>query len=152
MQTIIIQLISAFAGSAGFALVFHINRNCILPAAFGGFLSWAVYLLTEAVTGGFMLPCFVGALAAGIWSEAMARAFKKPATVFLISGIIPLIPGSTCYATMNSLVNGDILEGLQHGNVLVLSMVFIALGTSVVSAFLYTVQCIRKDSAARKGC
>ena len=118
--TELLQLLMAFLGSLGFALLFHTPRKCLLTAALGGLVSWAVYLLT--MHGGYG------------WSEILARLQKKPVTVFLISAVIPLIPGQAMYRTMSSLVTGDLETAWSQGVVMVLSMLFIAAGTSLVAA------------------
>ncbi|MFR3031110.1 MAG: threonine/serine exporter family protein [Blautia sp.] len=45
-----VQLLTAFTGSLGFALLFNIRREKAFLAALGGFLGWAVFL---AVRGCF---------------------------------------------------------------------------------------------------
>ena len=37
-----VQLASAFAGSLGFALLFHVRREKLLLASLGGLLAWGV--------------------------------------------------------------------------------------------------------------
>ena len=46
-----IQLASAFLGSMGFALLFHIRREKLLLASLGGLLTWGVYLAAGGLTG-----------------------------------------------------------------------------------------------------
>ena len=132
--TELLQLLMAFLGSLGFALLFHTPRKCLLTAALGGLVSWAVYLLTMHGGYGYMIACLLAGIAAALWSEILARLQKKPVTVFLISAVIPLIPGQAMYRTMSSLVTGDLETAWSQGVVMVLSMLFIAAGTSLVSA------------------
>ena len=46
-----VQLASAFAGSLGFALLFHVRREKLLLASLGGLLAWGVYLLISGKIG-----------------------------------------------------------------------------------------------------
>lgn len=129
-----IQLLMAFFGSAGFALVFRTPVKCLFPASFGGLVSWAVYLLTLHAGRGYLMACLLSGLTAALWAEIFARVMKKPVTLFLVSAIIPLIPGRDMYRTMSALVLGDLSAAGAYGKTMVLSMIFIAAGTSFVAA------------------
>lgn len=102
----VLQLITAFFGSMGFALIFHIRGNLILPASLGGMLEWGVYLIASHYLGGIFLPCLVTSAFSAFYAELLARYYKAPATVFFIPAIIPLIPGSKLYYTMSYAVQG----------------------------------------------
>ena len=41
---IVMQLVTAFLGSLGFALLFHVRREKLLLASLGGLLSWGYIL------------------------------------------------------------------------------------------------------------
>ncbi len=96
----IIQLITAFTGSLGFAGIFHVKKDKLLPAAFGGFLAWGVYLAAGSASSNDPLRFFLASLAFTVYAEIMARLKKTPATIFLVPSAIPLIPGGSLYATM----------------------------------------------------
>ena len=51
----LLQLLMAFFGSAGFAIMFHLRRNFLIIASFGGLLTWLVYL----ISGGKCIWCIV---------------------------------------------------------------------------------------------
>ena len=80
-------------------------------------MAWLVYLAVIHAGKGYMIASFLGAVFCGLWSELWARRLRQPATVFLISAVIPLIPGNALYQTMNSLVTGEMRAGIcRHGN------------------------------------
>ena len=70
----IIQLASAFLGSMGFALLFHIRREKLLLASLGGLLTWAVYLAAGLWVEQDVPRFFFASVAAAVYAEAMARA------------------------------------------------------------------------------
>lgn len=111
----IIQLTMAFIGSFGFAGIFNIKREHILPASFGGFLSWGIYLALEAITKNSVLCYFIASLSFTFYAEIMARKKKTPATLFLVPAAIPLIPGGSLYTTMWYAVQGEKSLCLQQG-------------------------------------
>lgn len=129
-----VQLVMAFLGSAAFALIFRTPEKCIFPAALGGLVSWAAYLLTMHAGRGYMMACLISGMAAALWAEIFARIMKKPVTVFLISSVIPLIPGRDMYRTMSNLVIGNLGAAAEYGKNMVVSMIFIAGGMSLVAA------------------
>ena len=131
-----LQLAMAFTGSAGFAILFQTKRSRIIPAAFGGFLSWGIYLLCMHFTTHYFAACVIAAACAAIYSEIMARVEKTPATVFFISAVIPLIPGSALYYTVSNLVRGNRELAESYGVQTILYMVGIAVGVSIVNAVI----------------
>ena len=104
MTADILQIFCAGLGTLGFALFLRV-RGAHLPAAtLGGVLSWTLYLLVHAAGGTVFFSTLVAALAVCLWSETMARRRKAPATIFLMPGIVPLLPGGAMYYTMDSVV------------------------------------------------
>jgi len=100
MLKILIQLCSAFFGSLGFALLFNIRGRHLFPAALGGLLSWSIYLWGISV-GLEEVGAYVAAsVVLTLYSEWMAHRMKCPATVYLVSATIPLVPGKMLYTTM----------------------------------------------------
>ena len=106
-MTYLIQLVTAFTGSLGFALLFNVKRRNLLLGGLGGTLAWGIYLLAGLLTPDDVFRFFVASLGLTLWAEWMARARKAPATVFLVSASIPLIPGGSLYTTMQYAVWGE---------------------------------------------
>ena len=138
-----IQLFMAACGSMGFAMIVRIRKDSLLPAAVGGLGAWFFFLLVSGAGGSYMSASLAGAVFCGMWSEFWARRKKQPATVFLIASVIPLIPGNALYQTMNSLVLGQFRDAWRWGLVTILTMVFIAIGTSLISALFILTDRIR---------
>ena len=124
----------AALASVGFALVFELRRwEHILASGFTGAMSWLVYLMAEDVMG--PIGCnFLATVAVAILAEIFARMFKSPATVFLIIGIVPLVPGGGLYYTMDALINGDMQLFAQRGIQAAGIAGGIAAGSSLVSS------------------
>ena len=105
----------------------------LLLSSLTGAAGWAVYILA-APLGDVVLRSLVATLVVALLSEVLARVLKAPATIFLIVGIIPLVPGGGLYYTMDYLISGDLdlflREGLQTGA----CAGAIAVGVSMVSS------------------
>lgn len=95
------QIVTAFFGSLGFAILFNIRGSKLFWASLGGGIDWCVYLLAGLYITGEGKQYFLAALVLGIYSEVMARVKKVPTTMFLVVGFIPLIPGASLYNTMH---------------------------------------------------
>ena len=124
----VMELTTAFLGTLGFALLFRVRRERLLPACLGGILAWGVYLLMGAWVGSDMICCFVAAVVLTIYAEVMARVVKCPATLFIIVAVIPLVPGGALYGTMYHFVKGDFAASSQLGVSTLLQAVAIAAG------------------------
>lgn len=59
------------------------------------------------------LGAFLGALAAGMTSNAMARAFNRPAVVALVPALLILVPGSVGLKSLTSLFANDVIAGVS---------------------------------------
>jgi len=123
-----IQLITALVSCLGFAVVFNIKRQRLLFAGIGGFLSWAVYLLMGSLGVQDVACYFISSVAVTIYSEVLARILKCPATLFLVVGTIPLIPGGALYNTMRCFMEGDLQAVSGRALTTVLIAVAIAVG------------------------
>lgn len=134
MKEIVVQLLAACIGSFGFALVFGLHRRYLLPAAFGGVLSWGIFLAAKAWIGTEFLPCLIASALAVLYSEAMARLLKTPATLFVIPSVLPLVPGGSLYYAMSSAVRGELLAARAYGTTTLLYALAIAAGISFVVA------------------
>lgn len=150
MEREILQLVTAFTGSLGFGLVFHLRRKLLLSVALGGLLCWGVYLLCIAWLEGLFLSTLIASAFAAFYAEGLARFFKAPATLFLIPTVVPLIPGSTLYYAMSAAVGGDWMEAREFGAQTVQYALGIAIGISLVWAFWEIVRNLTAMMGRRK--
>ncbi len=130
----VLQLLCAIMGSIGFALIFNVKPKRIVAAGLGGFLCWGMYLLSMHFFDNLFLSAFLSASICGIYGEIFARILKAPTTVFMITAVIPLIPGSLLYYTMQYAVLSDWDQCKHYALQTILFIGAITLGLSVVSA------------------
>lgn len=107
MNEPIIQIITAAIGTLGFSIYFRVNERNVFAATLGGAMGWAIYLLIFHFTEHLFFANFIAALMVYLYAEAAARILKAPANIYLISGIIPLLPGNALYYTMRGVVDGN---------------------------------------------
>ena len=110
-----LDFVYAFFATIGFAVLFNIPRKQILYAGYAGGLGWLMYQLLQSVGISIFFASFVGALVVGILAETFAKIRKMPATVFVVPGIIPLVPGYGLYFAMLSIIEKNYDEALRVG-------------------------------------
>ncbi|EJO5346687.1 threonine/serine exporter family protein [Clostridium botulinum] len=138
MEQNIIQVLMAGVGTLGFAILFSVNKKHLPAATIGGILAWAIYLVVYNLTKNLFIGNMIAAMVVCIWSELMARILKAPANIFMIPGIIPLLPGGTLYYTMNAMLEKNKALFMQKGVETVMITVGIVAGIVAASIiFLY---------------
>ena len=65
MIDIVSQLLSAFVGALGFALIFGMRKRYLFAASLGALLGWGVYMLVDALIGDVFLPSLAAAARLG---------------------------------------------------------------------------------------
>lgn len=110
------EFIYAFLSTLGFSIIFNIPKDSIIKSGLTGALGWVVYLFINIHYSSKVAGAFLGALAVGMIGEIMARLFKKPATVYIIPGIVPLVPGAGMYYTMLSVIEKNFIEAANIGS------------------------------------
>lgn len=132
----LISCFYAFLACVGFCLVFEVKRiRYIIVASLNGSLCWAVYLILQSA--GYDVACYLAAtIAVALVAEIFARVYKCPATIFLVIGIIPLVPGSGVYYAMHNLISGDYVGFANTAMQTAVYAGSIAVGVSVVTAIM----------------
>jgi uncharacterized membrane protein YjjB (DUF3815 family) len=120
--------------TGGFAVLFSLRGRDIPLAAAGGAIGWAVYAISSRATLSAAVGYFAAAAMIGLWSEVLAAALRRPATVYMICGIIPLVPGGGMYYTMLAAVRGDTWLSFTTGFAALQAAGAIAAGLAVSSA------------------
>jgi uncharacterized membrane protein YjjB (DUF3815 family) len=137
-----LQCLYAFLGCVGFCFVFNIRGWGLLLTSLGGTIGWAVYLLFTPLQND-IVQYFIATLAISAYSEIMARVRKSPVTGYLLVALLPMVPGSGIYYTMQYCVLGNtemFLQTLLHTLGIAGSL---ALGILMVSSFVNLIHIIR---------
>ncbi|WP_428863722.1 threonine/serine exporter family protein [Clostridium sediminicola] len=124
----------AFVCTLSFGVLFNIRGKKLFATSLGGGLGWVVYLILINMDISKVSALFVASIAVSIYSEAMARFLKNPVTLFAISAIIPLVPGSGMYYTMYEFIQGNADKALTLGAETFFSAGAIACGIILVSS------------------
>ena len=125
-----------FAGLAtcGFAIFFNVQPKLLLWTAPIGALGWLVYVLGVFNYENPMIYSFTAAAVISLCSEILARRLKQPAILFVIPGILPLVPGVRLYQTVYSIMFKKYGLAATIGTKSVIVSIGIALGILVVAS------------------
>ena len=133
MQDFWLGCLYSLIGCLGFCFVYNLRGSVIIFSALGGAVGWAVYL-AFAFTGNDILQFFLATVALSAYAEIMARIYKAPVTVFLIVALLPLVPGSGIYYTMEYCINGNLAMFAKEGLHTLFISGSLALGILIVSS------------------
>jgi len=120
--------------AGGFAYFFHINKYDILWTSVAGGLGWVTFVVLQKGLETPTVAYFAGALCVGIVSEIFAILFRKPATVYIVSGIIPFVPGGGMYQTMLYSTLGNMDAAAVTGFQTISAAGAIAVGIAIASS------------------
>lgn len=132
---VLLQVGSAFLGVVTLAVLFHVPRKYLLSAGLTGAGGWFIELLVMNQTDNAMMSAFLSASFVAVISQLSARIFKAPVTVYLVPGILPLVPGVGMYRIVYYLLqeNGEYASYYFSYTLQVAGM--IALAVFVVDSF-----------------
>ena len=129
----IFELISAAVGTVAFSLLFGVPRKFYLYCGGIGAAGWLMYkLMLEKCGLSIAVAVFLATLVIVLLSRYAAVLEKCPATVFLISGIFPVVPGAQIYWATYYLVTNQPFEAFESGFLALKIMISIVLGIVVV--------------------
>ena len=130
---VVVQIVTAFIGCIGFALLFNMKKRQVIYSGIGGALAWCIYLFLADLMGGIFLSTLIASVFIGVYSEIMAKVNKAPATIFFTSVAIALIPGASLYYAMDSLLEKDMNAASFNANKALTIALAISMGIVLVA-------------------
>lgn len=141
---IVKQFIFSFISTVGFSILFSAPKETLSYAGFVGASGWTIYYLSSIMFNSNIGGAFLAALTVGVLGEAFARLNKKPATLYITPGIIPLVPGAGMYYTMSALVEQDFLMAANKGAETFFIAAAISIGIIISSIFSQSIKRVRQ--------
>ncbi|MGN0641935.1 MAG: threonine/serine exporter family protein [Huintestinicola sp.] len=155
MGSMVIPCICSFIACFALGVQFNIRSGHLIAASVGSVVSQLLYSVLSENGISEMVCYFFAAAAVSIYSEVMARRFKAPVNMYLIIGIIPLVPGGLMFYSMLALVSGDndtLLERLTEafGAAGAIAMGIFAV-SSIVRIITETIRMAKKAKPVKTG-
>jgi len=132
-HSFLVEALACAVGCFAFSFLFNVRGRGLILCILGGVLCWGVYDLVLVLGGDDNAAMFIGSIVAAIYAEIMARVRKCPAIGFLVLALLPLIPGSSLYYTMNYAVRGDMTMFASKGMSTIVLAGLMAAGVLLVS-------------------
>ncbi|MBS4196941.1 threonine/serine exporter family protein [Lederbergia citri] len=101
------HLILSMISAVGFGIIFNAPRKALFHCGVAGMAGWFVYIVMIDSGIDVVQAAFSGAFIVAIIGHIMAKRYRTPIIVFIVAGIIPLVPGGTAYDAMRHVVSND---------------------------------------------
>lgn len=135
MIYLLVNTISAFFATIFFSVLFHVQKKHLLACGIIGAGGWMVYTIGTMQDYSPILSTFLGAYLVAQGSYFLAKYKRAPVTVFLIPGIIPLVPGIGLYRTMYALLFSEYTKALEYA-LLTFQLSGVIAGAIIMAALL----------------
>lgn len=113
----ILEFVIAMLATISFAVLFTAPKREVVYCGLTGALGWIVYYVMTEHGIHLVLASMVATFCLTVLARCFAVIRKTPVTVYLLSGIFPLVPGAGIYYTAYYLFTGDTamsgFKGLQ---------------------------------------
>lgn len=137
--SLLIKGVGVFWAMTALAIILETPKKYLIHTGMIGALSGLAYMLGVEYGCSVVLSSFLSAFFAAFMSNLCARIYKTPVTLFLVIGILPMVPGAGMYYTVHYLLEGEqklashyMLETIEVAGVIALA-VFVA--DSIFRAF-----------------
>jgi len=145
IQQVLVHSIGAFGGTLGYAFLLNAPLSTVLPASLTGLLGYVLYeLLLSFSVCGMIFSYFLATVVITVVCEIAARIMRMPSTIFLLTALVPLVPGYTFYCAMLSLVENNGRAAASFGLEAVQIVAAIAVGAAVTSIIFRALTVRRK--------
>lgn len=132
---LLVQALAAFTGTLGFSVIFGLPRRNYLHSSLVATVGWVSYLVFLRYCGaGAVGATLVSTIIVSLLSRYSARWFRTPQTVFLITGVFPVIPGGGIFWTTFFVVSGRMDMASHSGTMALACTAAIVLGIVLVSS------------------
>lgn len=93
---IIANLACSFIGTIAYAVMFQVPRRFYIGCGITGSVGWMMYKFASVYCS-VAAASFIGTVCAVLVARMLTVRLKCPITIFMISGIITLVPGAGIY-------------------------------------------------------
>lgn len=93
----LLHAVGSFFAVMTLSVIFFVPRRFLIHASIAGMLGWVTYIGLMEQIDNEMLAMFTATFFVAVISHIFARFCKSPVTMFLIPGILPLVPGVGMY-------------------------------------------------------
>ena len=128
----IFRILMIGAGTGLTSIALEASREDLPINALMGSICYAAYLYTNKLFDSPMLATFCASLLISFLAIYLTRKRRKPLQIFLVAGIIPLLPGLNIFKMVLALVDQELSDVLYNANLTmqILAVIVISLVTA----------------------
>ena len=149
-----VQIVLSFVGTIGFSIIFNVPIKELIYCGVAGAFGWLVYQISITFfADAAVAAIFLSAASVTIIARFISYRRKMPVLVYMIPGVIPMVPGAGIYYTMFYAVMGDYSEALLQGAHTLRTAGLIAVGLLVVLTLprkLFMIKIENKNKEAKQ--
>lgn len=108
-----LQALLSFIATLGFAVLYNVPRHALIWCSTIGMAAYLMQSILRSLGVSEPIAIFFGALLVGLAGSLPAKRLQLPMVLFVITGIICIIPGTSVYKVLVYFHQNDILGGLQ---------------------------------------
>ncbi|AYA74528.1 hypothetical protein DOE78_03145 [Bacillus sp. Y1] len=101
------HLLLSFLAAAAFGIIFNAPKTSLIQSGFVGMLGWIIYILFTMNGADAVNATLVASFVIAVASQVFAKLYRTPIIIFIVAGIIPLVPGGMAYDAMRNFVEND---------------------------------------------
>lgn len=128
---ILIQFFISMIATISFSILFTAPKKEVIYCGISGALAWTVYYILTQKSMHIVLASLIATFCLTVLARCFAVMRKTPVTVYLLTGIFPLVPGAGIYYTAYYLFMGNTemsgykgLETLEIAGAIVFGIIF----------------------------
>lgn len=114
-MNMLIQFIVSLFATLSFALLFSAPKAELFFCGLTGAIGWIVYLICLGFDSGTVVANLVATFSLTVIARVIASLRRNPVTVYLISGIFPLVPGAGIYYTSYYFIMNEMTQCSSAG-------------------------------------
>ncbi len=146
----ILQFIVSFIATLSFAVLFSTPKRQLALCGLTGAAGWIVYVFFINNNGSIAVANLAASFTLTLLARIFAAIERHPATVYLLPGIFPLVPGAGIYYTSYYFIRHEMDQFAKYGAETVIvagSIVFgIVFGSSLPQSLFHALAAKTKKS------
>ncbi|OKZ71042.1 MAG: hypothetical protein BHV88_06170 [Clostridiales bacterium 41_12_two_minus] len=111
------QLLLAFISTFAFAILFSAPRSQYFACGLCGCFTWGMYLLFQKFGNSVVIAALFATFFVTVLARILSIIKKAPVTIYLVTGILPLVPDGRMAASMG-------LETFKMAGAIALGIIF----------------------------
>lgn len=115
MITMLLQFLISLVATLSFAALFNAPRKELFFCGLTGSIGWIVYLLLTENGISIYISCLFATFILTLIARTISALRRRPVTVYLVTGIFPLVPGASIYYTAYYLIMGEMEQCSAKG-------------------------------------